>query len=138
MQPIRDDDSQHTGPDGSFLTNESRDYGSMEMDTEEMNIEADNVPSNHVVSMSVIAILAGVFMFIAGIGKLFIHDEKAYNNLVDGLLAAYLLAFFLAFFLGGGTAFLYIPEMLSNAVTRTEAPISDQNEVPVLEENELA
>jgi len=68
-------------------------------------------------------------MLIAGIGKLFIHDKKAINNLMDGLLAAYLLAFFLSIILGGGTAFLYIPQMLSNALLEREASVLEHDEL---------
>jgi len=123
MEPLQKDNSQNDHPDSSQQLPETSDsYGTMEE-------QERRVPSNLVVSMTVIAILSVPFLLIAGIGKLFIHDKKAINNLMDGLLAAYLLAFFLSIILGGGTAFLYIPQMLSNALLEREASVLEHDEL---------
>lgn len=124
MEPIQADDSDHERPSRRQQLPEVRDssYGTMEL-------EENKVPSNLVVSLSVILILGAAFLLIAGIGMLFIHDKKAINNLLDGLLAAYLLAFFLSIILGGGTAFLYLPQMLSNALPERNPSILEHDEL---------
>ncbi len=90
------------------ISNQEQDgYGSI---TER---ESQEVPSDVYVSMSVIGLLAVVFLGLALFGVTVLsNDTKQRNYFLVGLFSAYTLAFFLSIILGGGLSFLEIPESL--------------------------
>lgn len=90
----------------------SRDgYGSI------VDAEIEEVPSDIYVSMSVIGMLAVIFLSLALFGITVLSgDTKQRNYFLVGLFSAYALAFFLSIILGGGLAFLEIPERLERFI----------------------
>lgn len=79
--------------------------------------ENEEVPSDVYVSMSVIGMLAILFLVLALFGvTIFSNDAKQRNYFLVGLFSAYTLAFFLSIILGNGLSFLDIPEWLGRFI----------------------
>ena len=91
--------------------------------------DSPEVPSNVSVALTVIGMLSAVFIAIGVFGAIFIHDEMHRNHLFIGLFSTYLLAFCLAVVLGGGLAFLELPEYLNRWYSNLFRRIATRDEL---------